>query len=219
MYAKSIELDPALIQAYTNLSIAYSQKKDSKKAIEFITKALELAPDDYSNNAYLATLYYDSQDYKNTIHYATIALRLKSQDNLEYGLLFKRGVSRQITGDYKNALYDYLELIKNFSAKEKAQRSDVYSNIGYCYMEDDQLEASLKYFQEAVSYKPEIDQLIGLFTVQYLLNKKTESNKTIIRAKNVEPKLKAGYAGILKLEKEGYFYTDKHKIVLKKILK
>jgi tetratricopeptide (TPR) repeat protein len=218
MYAKSIELNPSFLSAYFNTAVAYEAKKNMKKAFEFIIIAVNLDPDNYLNNAYLATLYFESNDYNNTIIYATNALRVRTSTNKDYELLFKRGVSRQILGDYKNALYDYLESIKNYSTIEKKENADVYSNIGYCYMEDNQLQASLKYFEEAVSYKPEIDQLIGLFTVQYLLNDIKGSNKTISKAKSVEPKLKQGYKGIEELEKAGYFYTKKHKETLQKIL-
>jgi tetratricopeptide (TPR) repeat protein len=218
MLAKAIELNPSFTSAYFNIAVAYEAKKDMKKAIEFATNAVNLEPEKYLNNAYLATLYFDSGDYNNTILYATKAIRLRTSDNKDYGLLFKRGVSRQIIGDYKNALYDYLETVKNYSTEEKKEHADVYSNIGYCYMEDNQLQPSLKYFKESVSYKPEIDQLIGLFTVQYLLNDKDGSSKTITKAKRVEPKLKQGYKGIGELEKAGYFYTEKHKEILQKIL-
>jgi tetratricopeptide (TPR) repeat protein len=219
MYAKAIEFNPSLTSAYINTAVIYEIEKDFKKAIDYVSKAIDIEPDDYSNNAFLASLYFDSSDHNNTILYATKALQIGTSESIDYGLLFKRGVSRQIIGDYKNALYDYLDIVKNYSAEEKKEHADVYSNIGYCYMEDDQLPASLKYFKEAVSYKPEIDQLIGLFTVQYLLNDNVESNKTIAKAKRVEPKLKQGYKGIGQLEKEGYFYTEKHKAILQKILK
>jgi tetratricopeptide (TPR) repeat protein len=218
MYAKAIELNPSLTPAYINTAAIYEFNKDFKKAIDFVLKAIEITPEDYSNNAFLTSLYFDTGDYNNTILYATKALRIGTPESLDYGLLFKRGVSRQIIGDYKNALYDYLDIVKNYSIKEKKEHADVYSNIGYCYMEDNQLPASLKYFKEAVSYKAEIDQLIGLFTVQYLLNDKVESSKTIVKAKSVEPKLKQGYKGIGQLEKAGYFYTKKHKEILQKIL-
>ncbi|MDI3320356.1 tetratricopeptide repeat protein [Pinibacter soli] len=218
MYAKAIELKPLLSAAYTNTAIIYEDKKDLKKAIDFALKALDIEPDDYYANSYLASLYFDSTDYENTILYTTKALRLSANPNIDHLLLYKRGVSRQIVGDYKNALHDYLDIVKRYSEEEKKEHADVYSNIGYCYMEDDQLQASLKYFQEAVNYKPEIDQLIGLFTVQYLLNDKAGSDKTVSKAKKVEPKLKQGYKGIEQLEKDGYFYTKKHKDILQKIL-
>lgn len=218
MYSKAIELNSSLTQAYINTAVIYDEEKDLKKAINFVLKAIEITPEDYSNNAFLTSLYFDSSDYNNTILYATKALRIGTPESLDYGLLFKRGVSRQIIGDYKNALYDYLDIVKNYSTKEKKEHADVYSNIGYCYMEDNQLPASLKYFKEAVSYKPEIDQLIGLFTVQYLLNDKIGTSKTLVKAKSVEPKLKQGYKGIGQLEKAGYFYTKKHKEILQKIL-
>ena len=219
MYERAIELNPKLTQAYVNLSVIYKEKKEVDKAIEYSLKALELEPDDFDSNANAATFYFEKTDYKNTIKYATKALLFIPKENKSKELLNKRGISRQIIGDYKNALYDYLEIVENYSSAEKKENSGIYSNIGYCYMEDDQLENSKKYFQEAVTYKPEIDQLIGLFTVQYLLNENSDFDETFSKAKKIEKKLKEGFIGIQKLEKEGYFYTEKHKLVLKKIFK
>ena len=216
MYEKALELNPDLTQAYVNLSVIYYNKKNLDTAIEYILKAIALEPDDFSANANAATIYFDKKDYVKTIKYVTKALTATPKENKDANLLNKRGVSRQILGDYKNALYDYLEITENYSLVDKKNNAGIFSNIGYCYMEDDQLTNSLKYFQEAVDYKPEIDQLIGLFTVQYLLKDK-DFEKTFRKAKSLEKKLKDGFEGIQKLEKDGYFYTEKHKLVLKQI--
>ncbi len=218
LYEKAIELKPDFSGAYLNLAAVYIFKNDTNKAQEYLAKSLEIEPNGYEANAQMAVLYFEKTDYKNTVKFVTQALLSSPTQVKDKDLLNKRGVSRQILGDYKNALYDYLEIVADYALVDKKQNAGIFSNIGYCYMEDDQLKNSLKYFQEAVEYKPEIDQLIGLFTVQYLLNDKT-FEKTIKKAKSIEKKLNEGFSGIQKLEKEGYFYTEKHKLVLKKIFK
>jgi tetratricopeptide (TPR) repeat protein len=218
LYKIAIEKTPDLSIAYTNMGIAYSLKKDIGQAIKCVEKAVEISPEDSGNYGLLASLYFDKLDYKNTIVFATKALRLSKKNVSTNEVLRLRAVSRQILGDYKNALYDYLEIFSSYDLTQKNKASDILSNIGYCYLEDDELQNSLKYFNEAVASSPEIDQLIGLFTVQYLLQDKIGYRKTLAQAIEVEPKLKQGYKGVEKLEEDGYFYTEKHKKVLKKIL-
>ncbi len=217
LYEKAIELKPDFTSAFQNLGVVYVFKKDLEKAQVYLSKAIEIEPNDYEANAQIAVLYFEKTDYKNTEKYVTQALLSSPTQVKDKDLLNKRGISRQILGDYKNALYDYLEIVENYSLAEKKQNAGIYSNIGYCYMEDNQLENSLKYFKEAVGYKLEIDQQIGLFTVQYLLKDIPAFEKSLQKAKTIEKRLNEGFKGIQKLEKEGYFYTEKHKLVLKKI--
>lgn len=217
LYKKAVELNPELSSAYRNMGIVYSLKKDIDEAIKCVHKALEINPEDDANNALLASLYFDKLDYNNTIVFATKALRLNKKSISTNEVLNFRAVSRQILGDYKNALYDYLEIYSSYNPAQKKEASSILSNIGYCYLEDDQLQNSLKYFTDAVNSAAEIDQLIGLFTVQYLLKDKVAFQEVLNKAIAVEPKLKLGFKGIEILEKEGYFYTEKHKKALRKI--
>ena len=217
MYLKAIELKPDLSVAYTNLSVL-NVAENPKKAIEYALKSYSITPDDDSVNGLLASLYFNDNQSEKTIEFATNALRLQPAKPKNIDLLLKRGISRQMIGDYKDAQYDYLDIIAQYTSLEKKQNPMIFSNIGYCYLEDDQLDNALKYFNEAVSYKPEIDQLIGQFTVLYLQKNTAGYKKSIELAKKVEPKLRKGYNGILELEKEGYYYSSKHKAILKKIL-
>lgn len=216
-YKKAIELNPELSNAYRNMGLIYSLKKDTDEAIKCVHKALEINSEDDANNALLASLYFDKLDYENTIVFATKALRLNKKSISTNEVLNYRAVSRQVLGDYKNALYDYLEIYSSYNPDQKKEASSILSNIGYCYLEDDQLQNSLKYFTDAVNSAAEIDQLIGLFTVQYLLKDKVAFQQALNKAIAIEPKLKLGFKGIEMLENEGYFYTEKHKKTLKKI--
>ncbi|MBS7230074.1 tetratricopeptide repeat protein [Flavobacterium psychroterrae] len=217
LYKKTVELNPNLSSAYKNMGIVYSLMKETDEAIKSVHEALKIDSDD-GNNALLASLYFDKLDYENTIVYATKALRIDKKRISTNEVLNMRAVSRQILGDYKNALYDYLEIFSSYNPAEKKEAASILSNIGYCYLEDNQLQNSLKYFSESVNSSSEIDQLIGLFTVQYLLNNKEAFKVTLSKAIAVEPKLKQGFKGIEMLESDGYFYTEKHKKTLKKIL-
>jgi tetratricopeptide (TPR) repeat protein len=218
LYLKAIALDSSLSQPYNNLAIVYSDKKEVDKAINYLVLANRKVPNNFSTLALLASFYFEKSSYANVIQYATKALIISPKGTKQSDLLYKRGVSRQILGEYKNALYDYLEVVDGYNDKDKKENAGVISNIGYCYFEDDQFSNALKYFGEAVNYNPEIDQLIGLFTVQYLQGKTADYKMTLNQAITLEPKLAEGYQGITKLEADGYFYTEKHKIVLRKIL-
>lgn len=217
LFLKSIKLDPTLPEPYNNMAVLFHDLKNYDSALVYALKALELTPQDYSSNALTGDIYFYQKKYTKAIEYINIALKLEPYKNKV--LLNNRGVSRQMLGDYKNAIYDYLDIVANYDDDEKHVNAGIYGNIGYCYLEMNELENAQKYFREAVNYNSEIDQLIGLFTVQYLLNDQANFESTLKQAKKVYKPLKNGFDGILQLEKEGYFYTNKHKEILKKILK
>jgi tetratricopeptide (TPR) repeat protein len=217
MYEQAIVLDSNLSNAYTNLAVVYSEKKDLKSAIRYALKAVEMEPNDYGNNALLADLYFEFKEYKNTIKHATSALQIDKKGYFTTKLFEIRALSRQYLEEYNNAIADYLDMLENASNKFKKENSSIYSNIGYCYLEQNELENALIYFNTSLKYNNEIDALIGLFTVQYQMNNIVEFKKSFAKALKTEPKLKAGMKGINQLENEGYFYTKKHKEILTKI--
>jgi tetratricopeptide (TPR) repeat protein len=219
MYSKAVELDPMLSMALNNMAIIYSDKKDFKKAIALMHEAIKLDPNDYIYNAQLASLYFETNQYKNTIEFTTKALQIERHGSFTSKLLNQRAISRQMLGEYKNAIYDYLDIIGSFTEKEKKENAGLISNMAFCYMEANELNNALKYFKEAVEYEAQVDHLIGLFSVQYLLGNQKEFTETLARAKQAEPKLAQGYKGIELMETDGYFYTKTHKKILKEIFK
>ncbi len=219
MYSKAIELNPELSMALNNMAIIYADKKDFNKAIALMQRAIQLDPADYTYNAQIASLYFETQQYKQTIEFATKAMQIERGGNFKAKLLNQRAMSRQMVGEYKNAIYDYLDIINSLTAKEKKENAGLISNMAYCYMEANELDNALKYFNEAVEYEAEIDHLIGLFSVHYLLGNQQQLQLTLEKAKQQEPKLAMGYKGIEHLEAEGYFYSKTHKKTLKEIFK
>ena len=219
MYSKAVELDPELPMALNNMAVIYADKKDFNKAIALLQRAIKLNPADYTYNAQIASLYFETGQYKQTIDFATKAIQIERGGNFRAKLLNQRAVSRQMVGEYKNAIYDYLDIINSFTAKEKKENAGLISNMAYCYMEANELDNALKYFTEAVEYDAEIDHLIGLFSVHYLLGNQQQLQLTLEKAQQIEPKLAMGYKGIEQLEAEGYFYTKTHKKTLKQIFK
>lgn len=219
IYNKAIELNPALWMALNNMAIIYADKKDFNKAIALLQRSIQLNPSDYSSNAQIASLYFETLQYKNTIEFTTKAMQIERDGSFRAKLLNQRAISRQMLGEYKNAVYDYLDIINSLTTIEKKENAGLISNMAFCYMEANELDNALKYFKEAVEYEAEIDHLIGLFSVQYLLGKQQEFSLTLEKARQREPKLAFGYKGIEQLEAEGYFYTKAHKKTLKEIFK
>lgn len=219
MYGKAIEINPSLSMALNNMAIIYADKKDFNKAIALLQHAIQLDPNDYTYNAQIASLYFETVQYKNTVEFTTKAMQIEREGNYRAKLLNQRAISRQMLGEYKNAIYDYLDIINSFTVTEKKGNAGLISNMAYCYMEANELDNALKYFKEAVEYEAEIDHLIGLFSVQHLLGNQKEFSETLEKAKQREPKLALGYKGIEQLEADGYFYTKTHKKTLKEIFK
>ncbi len=213
-YRQSLMLDPSLTKAYNNLATLYFKKKQDSIARQYLEAGLAVSPGDEMLNNNMLLYYFDRKQYDTAIIFATRVIRANKHD---IEAIFKRGLSRQSLGLYRDALYDYQDCIDQLGQEARRQNSEIYANIGYCYMALDELEPALKYFKIAVTYKPETDQLIGLFTVHYLLKNEKDFTFYFNKALAAAPVLRQGIKGIGQLEQQGYFYTPQHKEVLQAI--
>ena len=73
---KAIELNPDIVQAWSNLVNAYLQKDDVKEAIEAGKKLVKMAPDFALGHNNLASAYYNNEDYKKAIEHVDKAISL-----------------------------------------------------------------------------------------------------------------------------------------------
>lgn len=213
-YKQSLKLDPSLTKAYNNLATLYFKKKQDSIARYYLEEGLAINPADEMLNNNMLVYYFDRKEYDSAITYATRVIQVNKHD---IEAIFKRGLSRQNLAMYRDALYDYQDCLSQLAPEGQRQNSTIYANIGYCYMELNELEPALKYFKTAVTYNAETDQLIGLFTVNYLLKKEQDFSFYFNKALAGAPVLHKGMKGIEQLERQGYFYTPQHKAVLKTI--
>lgn len=213
-YRHSIELDRSLTQAYNNLATLYFKKKQDSIAKAYLYKGLAVNPGDEMLNSNMLLYYFDRKQYDTALLYANRVIQVNKHAT---ETIFKRGLCRQNLGLYRDALYDYQDCLAQLGADAQRQNSTIYANIGYCYLELNELEPALKYFKIAVTYEAETDQLIGLFTVNYLLKNEKDFTFYFNKALSAAPQLRKGMQGIEQLERRGYFYSPQHKEILKTI--
>ena len=209
LYKKAIELDPSLALAYNNLSIMYRRQNDLEKAKEAIQKALELRPNDFTSNANRVGIAQAEDDVVNIEKYATLALSSMPQHPQYLEMLETRANARLKMGRTQDALYDYLDILKGFSDQEKKQNEGIYANIGYCYLEDEQLNEANYYFDQSNAIKSNVDAVLGLVMVCYIQKDEKCLQMTKTLALQLAPVLEKGKAGIKEHIAEGYFYTNK----------
>jgi tetratricopeptide (TPR) repeat protein len=137
-FNKVIELSSSsafLVGAYVGLAGSYSSKKNYNKAIEYCTKAIELAQDNDDILYFLrGRIYFDKSEYKKSINDFTKAIDLYSKplDSIYPLFLFDcyqfRAYAYFVEKDYHNAIKDYTEIIEL-----DPQNSDAYFNRGLAY--------------------------------------------------------------------------------------
>lgn len=216
-YTKAIKLNPSLIHAYNNLSIMYRRRNDISKAKEILEEALAIAPDDFEVNANLVGVAQAEDNYVDMEKYATKALKMLTKGSSKLNLLNTRANARLMLGRPKDALYDYLDIVDDLSTKEKEGHADVYSNIGYCYVELNDPKNAETYFKQSHALKPAVDAAVGLMLVYYMQGDAKALGKAKAQAISFEPALKNGMKGIEKMRADGYFYTAGQMDMLRKI--
>jgi tetratricopeptide (TPR) repeat protein len=213
-YRQCLKMDPTITKAYNNLAALYFEKKQDSIAGKILLEGLAVNPDDENLNSNMLRYCFEHKQYDAAIGYATKVIQVNKHD---INAIFKRGMSKQILGMHQDAIYDYQDCLTQLDKDEQRQNDGVYANIGYCYLELGELEPALKYFKSAVTYKPETDNLIGIFTVNYLLKNKADFELYFNKALSLSPTLRKGMKGITQLEDRGNFYSVQHKKILEEI--
>lgn len=219
MYEQAIKTDPALSQSYNNIAAIYMEQEEYTKAKPYVRHALILEPEDYILQVKMAKIYQYLKDCDSAVIYANKAIQLAEEGYNKDEPLHVRAICRQMSGDCKNAIYDYMDMLSYLSEQERKQNPSLLSNLAYCYLEEGELDLAHKYFEEAIRANPETDQLLGLSIVQFRQGDTTASKISLKKAIAAEPLLVKGYKGIIEMESQGYFYSQKNKEWLRKILK
>jgi tetratricopeptide (TPR) repeat protein len=81
---KAIELNPEIVQAWSNLTNAYLQNDEVDKAVETGEKMVALAPDFALGQNNLASAYYNKGDYKKAIQHLDKAVELGFEPHPEF---------------------------------------------------------------------------------------------------------------------------------------
>ena len=102
-YKKEFAIDPDDITAY-RISACYVELGEWSQAMEYINKAIEIAPDDYNYKNTKANIYWFSGDLQSAIDEVSKCVESVPE---EYFFYHRRGWFREHNGDYTGALDDY----------------------------------------------------------------------------------------------------------------
>ena len=81
---KAIELNPEIVQAWSNLTNAYLQNDEVEKAVETGEKMVELAPEFALGQNNLASAYYNQGEYEKAIKHLDKAIALGFEPHPEF---------------------------------------------------------------------------------------------------------------------------------------
>jgi tetratricopeptide (TPR) repeat protein len=81
---KALELNPEIVQAWSNLTNAYLQNDEVEKAIETGEKMVKMAPDFALGHNNLASAYFNNDDHKKAIEHLDKAIELGFEPHPEF---------------------------------------------------------------------------------------------------------------------------------------
>lgn len=207
MYAKAYALNDGNDVVIGNMAVAYMQKEEAGKAKEWLEIGLEKFPNDFEMSSLRARIALEEKAYALAEKYASIALKNLKPGKSKLVALSIRANARQLNGNYKDAIPDYLEILHQMSEETKKQNADIFSNIGFCYLYQQEYAHAEKYFLECLNYDDEIDALLGMLFVSHYTQDKKGLKRYKKQARKTYPPLKNGAKGLKKLEEEGYHYS------------
>ncbi len=140
----SINDDPTSLY---NLGLAYMEKNDKKKAVDYLEKALTLDNNLISAYPYLMRLY-GELGMSDKLKAASQAYR-SNMDLLQGEQHFQKGLKAYLEKDYRTALEEFQKSLSVYPGNPV-----VYSDIAYVYYDLDELDNSYDYQAKAIEIDP-----------------------------------------------------------------
>lgn len=146
---------------YTEQDEKYYTKRDYKKAIEALQKALELNPDYANAWAWLAAVYNDFGNSDKAIAYNEKAIALDPNNALAWNNV---GVSYSYRGNEKKAI-EYYEKARELDPKLMYP----WSNLGRIYASNGDFDKAIEYCRQAIESNPiPIILIRGLVSAKFM---------------------------------------------------
>ena len=156
-YKKSVQLDPANLNAYINLSLAYKQKSQIDNAMSVLKNAKTKFP----NNEQVKKQYAQLEEEAKSLLYSN-ASKLYSQKKYKDALdLYKKispqtvesltaqGACCQLLNSYKSAITAYTKALEL-----EPKNADVMYYLAQSYVNDDNNEQAMIYVKKSLELKP-----------------------------------------------------------------
>ncbi|KAL4445586.1 hypothetical protein ABPG74_006137 [Tetrahymena malaccensis] len=144
-YQRCLSINPNFYIAYNNLAYNYRQKNEFDKALEFLNKALSIAPYfKLSLTQKMDILSMHKVQHKEVIEQIE---KLFSEHGEQAFLFFRLAYSYQETQNYTQALLYY---IKSLSEDEESEKGNILHNIATVYVLQNDYEKAKDYFLKAI---------------------------------------------------------------------
>lgn len=160
LYSSVLDLQPNNVAALNNLGVAYNELRDTKNAIQALTKAINLDNLYYLAYANRGNSYYIEGKFEKGHTDLDKAIELNKMFYYSYsikGQIFKK----------QNRLFEAEEILK-ISIKENSESPEAHFTLGFYYEESQQYEKSLKYYEKALNLNfPNLAMLYNNLAVLY----------------------------------------------------
>ncbi len=149
---------PNQAELLRNQGFYFYQSKQYDKAIETLSKAIELGPGDHYAYFYRGSCYLELKDYEKAVNDFDTAIELNPEYSFTY---ISKGVAHTELKDYETAIKSFGRAIELNSKDHTA-----YFNRGITFIYSKQYEAALVDFDEVIKLKP--DRLDAKKHAEYL---------------------------------------------------
>ena len=184
--------------------------KDYIGAVNDFTRAIEIEPKSSKSFTFRGSAKEALKDYTGAIDDYTKAIEIMPYNELAY---VSRGVALYKQNKQNQAILDYKKVLEinpnNITAN---------NNMGWMSIDMKEYFYATDYLSQA--YRADsvnIDILLGLSLCNYLKSDTATAKNYLIKAIEVDERVKLGYSMIPLLEKEGYYYSGNQKKLLKEL--
>ncbi len=246
LYTSTIKLKGDFADAWLNRGMANAKVKKYTDAVSDFSTAYKLNPTNTRILKYKANAFFEGKMYQEAIlSYNEYLIKNKSDAEI----IFKRGQASFFLKKYTDAINDFSTVIKkypdnndailmrgnayiiiqendkailDFSSilKKDSTSIDSYNNLGFIYLEKSKPDSALVFFLKALKINQNhSDACLGAAIAENMKNNSDAAQKYFEKACSLEPQLKQGMSGISALEKQGYFYSEKQKILIQDLFR
>lgn len=172
-FLKSIELEPSLL-AYYNLCFLFFEKGEYFTALQYIEKALIIAPDNSLLWSSKGNLFFELGYFNDAIDSLNKSIQI---DNNNFDAYNSLGFIYLVKQDYPKAeenLFKSLEINNNYHA--------ALSNISLLYREKEECQNALEYAKRAIDIAPSIPSLwadLGSCLYNFIMKEGTDREGTL----------------------------------------
>jgi len=190
-----VKENPKDYSAHITLAYQFRTIKEFGKAIDILSKAIELQSEEAKAFRVRGDIFYDIEKYDEAIEDYTKAIELKPDDA---SVFYNRGIAYDDIKEYDKAIEDYTK-----SIELKPEDEGAYNNRGIAYRNTEEYEKAMEDYNKAIELKPDYAKAYNNRGFAYM---KIEEFDKAIADCNKAIELKPDYAEVY--DSRGCVYFD-----------